>query len=171
MNVPTNRATSVPELHALASDYEEYRGWPRSYPHSPMIDETFSLTAPDAVALHAFKRAWLAAKTATSPDLARMQAMTACAKALLGDLAPEVEHAVDGFSGRSDASTYDSGSHVITLRGRLSIITFLHELTHARGFGEHGAVWWSVNAFRIVWPRAYAKLVNVPGTHVLRQGV
>ena len=161
--------TTVTAMHKAAVADELARGWGRGYPRTPMIDAAFTLTDTELVALRTFKAAWLAAKVATDVDAAQLAAIRTCAEALLGELAPEVERGA-ALTGRSDGSTYNP-AHIITLRGALSVITALHELTHARGYGEVGAVWWSVNAFRLVWPKAFAKLRNVPGTHVMRKVV
>ena len=56
---------------------------------------------------------------------------------------------------------------VITMRGRLSVVTFLHEFAHALGKDERGACRWSINLFRRVFPRQYARL-GADG-HVLRR--
>ena len=49
------------------------------------------------------------------------------------------------------------GRHWITLFDRLSVVTYLHEFAHARGYDERRAVRWSVNLFRRVFPRSYAR--------------
>jgi len=41
-------------------------------------------------------------------------------------------------------------------RSHLSVVSFLHEFSHARGFDERKAVRWSVNLFRRCFPRSYA---------------
>lgn len=52
---------------------------------------------------------------------------------------------------------YDPATHTIGLIGRLSIVTFLHEFAHARGMDERRACRWSINMFRRVFPRSYAR--------------
>ena len=59
----------------------------------------------------------------------------------------------------STASNYDPRTHKITMVGRLSIITFLHEFAHSQGKDETGAVNWSLSLFKRVFPRAFAKLI------------
>ena len=50
--------------------------------------------------------------------------------------------------GSSGSSNYRSHPfHRIELRGRFSVVTFLHEFAHAGGLGERGACRWSVNLF------------------------
>lgn len=60
----------------------------------------------------------------------------------------------DRFSG---ASCYRPAVHTITLAGRLSVVTFLHEFAHARGYDERQACRWSLNLFRRVFPRSFAR--------------
>jgi len=64
---------------------------------------------------------------------------------------------IDGsFSGRS---SYSRSENLITMRGKLSIITLLHELAHCiYGAGETQATRWSVNLYKRVYPEQYAKL-------------
>lgn len=68
------------------------------------------------------------------------------------------------FSGRS---SYTPVQHKITMRGNLSIITFLHEFGHAMGKDERQTCRWSINLFRKVFPKQYAKL-NAEG-HTLQR--
>ena len=76
---------------------------------------------------------------------------------------------IDGsFSGASSCARRGDGRPaVITMRGRLSVVTFLHEFAHALGKDERGACRWSINLFRQVFPRQYARL-RADG-HVLRR--
>ena len=85
--------------------------------------------------------------------------------------APELHfEGIDGsFSGASSCSRRSRGQPaVITMRGKLSVVTFLHEFAHALGKGERGACRWSINLFRRVFPRQFARL-RADG-HVLRRG-
>jgi hypothetical protein len=59
----------------------------------------------------------------------------------------------------SGSSFYEPGTHSITLQGKFSLITLLHEFGHARGFGEHGAVSFSTNLFSRVFPVSTGKLI------------
>ena len=65
---------------------------------------------------------------------------------------------IDGSS--SGSSHYIPALHRITLVGKLSAVTYLHEFAHARGMGERGACTWSINLFRKVFPQQYARLVG-----------
>lgn len=50
-------------------------------------------------------------------------------------------------------------AHVIVLRGRLSVITLLHEVAHLlHGPSERVAVAWSLAAFRATFPRSFSRL-------------
>ena len=75
---------------------------------------------------------------------------------------------IDGsFSGASSCRSRGAGQPAaITMRGNLSVVTFLHEFAHALGRNERGACRWSINLFRRVFPRQYARL-QADG-HVLR---
>jgi hypothetical protein len=61
--------------------------------------------------------------------------------------------------------SYQPLAHTITLSGKLSVVTYLHEFGHARGYGERGACRFSVNLFRRVFPRSYSRCR--PMGHVL----
>jgi len=76
---------------------------------------------------------------------------------------PEPALRFEGIDGSfSCASTCRRGRAgepaVITLRGRLSVVTYLHEFAHALGRGESGACRWSLNLFRRVFPAQFARL-------------
>ncbi|HLL87691.1 MAG TPA: hypothetical protein VK324_00145 [Tepidisphaeraceae bacterium] len=58
--------------------------------------------------------------------------------------------------------TTDSGSscfipamNTIVLRGRMSVVTYLHEFAHARGRNEREAARWSINLFRRCFPKSW----------------
>jgi hypothetical protein len=52
---------------------------------------------------------------------------------------------------------YDPDHHAIHLVGKLSLVTYLHEFGHARGYGERRACRFSINLFRRVFPRSFAR--------------
>ena len=54
------------------------------------------------------------------------------------------------------SSYYQPGTNAIVLCGRLSVVTYLHEFGHARGFDERQTCRWSINLFRRCFPRSYA---------------
>ena len=76
---------------------------------------------------------------------------------------------IDGnFSGASTCRRGRPGEPAaITLRGRLSVVTYLHEFAHALGRDERGACRWSINLFRRVFPEQYARLQT--DGHTLRR--
>ena len=39
----------------------------------------------------------------------------------------------------------------------LSVVTYLHEFAHSRGADERQACGWSINLFRRIFPRSYAR--------------
>ena len=61
----------------------------------------------------------------------------------------------------SGPSSYRPGTHTITLAGRLSVVTYLHEFAHARGADERRACRWSINLFRRCFPRSFARCRGV----------
>ena len=63
-----------------------------------------------------------------------------------------------GTSGRSH---YVRPLHRIVLVGRLSVVSYLHEFGHARGYGERMACKFSINIFKRVFPRSFSRLVQV----------
>ena len=63
-----------------------------------------------------------------------------------------------GTSGRSH---YVRALHRIVLVGKLSVVSFLHEFGHARGYGERMACKWSINLFRRIFPRRFSRLLQV----------
>jgi len=84
---------------------------------------------------------------------------------------PELRFAgIDGsFSGASSCRRRGAGRPaVITMRGKLSVVTFLHEFAHALGRDERGACRWSINLFGRVFPEQYTRL-HADG-HTLRRG-
>lgn len=66
----------------------------------------------------------------------------------------------------SGRSCFIPSMNVVILRGRLSVTTYLHELAHCRGMNERGAVAFSINLFRRVWPQQFARCTH--DRHMLR---
>ncbi len=60
--------------------------------------------------------------------------------------------------GSSGSSSYNPNTHTITIYGKFSVLTFLHEWGHVRGFDEVDTTYWSVNLFKRVFPVSYSKL-------------
>ncbi|MBA3776946.1 MAG: hypothetical protein H0X11_10975 [Betaproteobacteria bacterium] len=60
------------------------------------------------------------------------------------------------------ADCYIPGRREIRLHGgQLSVVTFLHEFGHARGFDERRTCRWSINLFRKCFPRSFARCRQV----------
>jgi hypothetical protein len=70
-------------------------------------------------------------------------------------------------SSDSGSSFYQPSADAITLTGKLSVVTYLHEFAHALGRDERGAVRWSVSLFRLCFPRSFARCVTAD--HMLRR--
>lgn len=71
----------------------------------------------------------------------------------------------NSHSGRSN---FNPALNVITLHGRLSVLTFLHEWGHVlKGSSEHKACVWSVNLFRRVFPANFDRLRDNARGHFL----
>lgn len=82
---------------------------------------------------------------------------------------PEPELAFGSLDGsHSGNSHYIPAFHRITLLGKLSVVTYLHEFAHSRGMGERGACRWSINLFRRCFPRSFARLAHA-GHMLVRQ--
>ena len=71
-----------------------------------------------------------------------------------------------GSSGASSCQSLPGRAAVITMRGRMSVVTFLHEFAHALGRDERGACRWSLNLFRRIFPVSFARLRHVGHTVV-----
>jgi hypothetical protein len=62
-------------------------------------------------------------------------------------------------TGDSGGSGYCPISHTITLVGKLSVITFMHEWGHIlRGHSEFEACRWSLRLFERCFPKSFARL-------------
>ncbi len=60
---------------------------------------------------------------------------------------------------RDGNGAYYPSRDCIVLTGRLSVVTYLHEFAHAAfGSCERKACRWSVNLFRRIFPRSFARL-------------
>lgn len=70
---------------------------------------------------------------------------------------------------KSGSSNYNLTTHMITMSGNLSIITFLHEYGHALQKGERSATAWSVNLFKRVFPNQFEKLDHSQHTLIRRR--
>lgn len=68
----------------------------------------------------------------------------------------------------SGSSCFIPSASAIVLRGRLSVVTYLHEFAHARGMNERQACRFSLNLFRRVFPQCWSR-VQFDG-HMVRVG-
>lgn len=72
----------------------------------------------------------------------------------------------------SGASNCNYSTHIITLKGRLSVLTFLHEVAHAL-FQDHNELHaheWSEQLFELAFPEQWAKLHRDENTRMLQRG-
>jgi hypothetical protein len=150
----TNYNMAIGALYQRARKHEKKQEWSRDYPKDAVLDDGFKLAPEVRKALMVFK--------ATNPYTCPNEKFLDGVQQLYVDLShyyeiptPLVRH-IGPWEGTSGSSYYTP--HSITLMGYRSIITALHEYTHARGYGETAAVWWSTNAFRLVWPSDFKKL-------------
>ena len=64
----------------------------------------------------------------------------------------------DVFTERPNGNgSYSPAMDHITLRGKISVVTYLHEFAHALGKDEFEACRWSINLFRRIFPRSYER--------------
>jgi len=75
---------------------------------------------------------------------------------------------IPGSSGSScfihpDHPMEQSEDGIIVMKGRLSVITFLHEWGHAIGCDQQGAQNYSMGLFKIAFPNSYGNLSNHDG--------
>lgn len=131
--------------------------YPRDYPATvaEVIDQNMKFR-PDALrAVHRFARTkpWRGSYTERR---ARFEALIRDLSAAYGISCPKV--VCDGRDGGdSGRSCYIPRLHSIVLRGRLSVVTTLHEFAHALGKDERAACRWSVNLFRRCFPRSWTR--------------
>lgn len=59
---------------------------------------------------------------------------------------------------------YCPATHLIRLVAKLSVVTYLHEFGHARGYDERRACRFSINLFRRTFPRSFARCIHVGHT-------
>jgi hypothetical protein len=137
---------NVPEDSNATSYMDQLLATPVTY-HEHIIE-----------ALKDFKRYH---KLGNESDALRLEGM----RALLNEVASNNGTVVPSLrmgnmdSGDSGTSYYDHDAHEIVMQGKLSIITFLHEIGHAvYGYDEHMARVWSINLFKKVYPKAFARL-------------
>ena len=67
----------------------------------------------------------------------------------------------------SGSSCFSPAADTITLKGKLSVVTYLHEFAHALGRDERGACRWSVNLFKRTFPVLFSRCQH--DGHTLRR--
>jgi len=137
----------------------------RNYPQSvdEVIDPGMTFRPGVLAAVYAFKRSYPWRGTLDerkSKFLTLHQALCA----VYGKRTILTFERIDG--GPSDDSSYCPATDTICLRGKLSVVTYLHEVAHALGRDERGAAKWSLNLFKRCFPRLFAN--SVKEGHVLR---
>lgn len=65
------------------------------------------------------------------------------------------------FVPSSGSSYYCPHSNELVMVGKWSVVTFLHEFGHARGFDERRTCRWSINLFRRIFPKSFARCEQV----------
>jgi len=68
----------------------------------------------------------------------------------------------DKKPGSSGLSYYNFLERKIVIKGRLSVITYLHELAHSLGCDQERAHNYAMGLFKICFPRSYESLAAVP---------
>jgi hypothetical protein len=159
---------TVEEVHEFTRAREQRHGFSRTYPRHPMIDMKFKLKKREVRVFNRFREAHPFRMSPDRREYASRWLVKELSKCY-GMPIPDVAWEGDGM-GDSGSSSYSRADHSITLRGHWSYITLLHEFAHSLGFGEEGAVWYSVNAFRRSYPSSFWRLKNEPGTHFLFNG-
>jgi hypothetical protein len=127
-----------------------------------ILDDRMTFRPAALRALRAFRRArpW----RGTAPErFAKLRALNTALADAYGIAEPLlVPFLIDATAESNGICRRQPGGRCeIILIGRLSVVTYLHEFGHARGFGERQATRWSVNLFRRIFPRSYARLQHV----------
>lgn len=138
------------------------------YPPSvnEVLDPKMKFKPAALKALRAFKRSkpW---RGTQGERINKFEKVVADLSAAYGIDAPEMDFTGINLAEDSGSSSYFPAFHAIFLRGRLSVVTLLHEFAHAMGKGEWEASRWSINVFRRIWPKQFAKC-RTEG-HILRR--
>lgn len=152
-----NAANALRFSRKAARGHEIRKKWPRAFVLvNDVLDVNFAAKADVRAALKRFRDE----RPFTLTDEAYLGAVSAVVRLLSAAYAipePAVWHS-GPWEGSSATSEYVESQHTMLLAGKVSVIAMLHTFAHARGYGEHAAVWWSLNAFRITWPEAYKRL-------------
>jgi hypothetical protein len=124
---------------------------------------TFKPAALRAVRMFARSKPWRGSIAQRKEMFRRLNRALAAA---YGIAEPRLVFAGVEAGAPSGRSSYRPLFHTITLAGRLSVVTYLHEFAHARGADERQACRWSINLFRRCFPRSFARCRAVGHTLV-----
>jgi hypothetical protein len=114
----------------------------------------FKPAALRAVQVFARSKPWRGTLARRKGKFCRLNGQLAAA---YGIAEPRLEFAGVEAGTPSCRSNYRPAAHTITLAGKLSVVTYLHEFGHARGFDERRTCRWSLNLFRRCFPRSFAR--------------
>jgi hypothetical protein len=134
------------------------------YPDNPMLDAEMKYKRETIKAVKKFKQTnpW---KGSREVRTMKFDALLAELKVIYNKPSLRCVYECQRPYFESFSSCYSPYDDLITMRGRFSVITFLHEFAHALGRDEYGAVKWSTNLFAKVFPEKMAALSN--SGHVL----
>lgn len=77
---------------------------------------------------------------------------------------------IDGTD--SGWSSHDPDRNEIVIRGRISVITYLHEFAHALlGYDEDAVRHWSLNLFKQIFPISFSKLVSCGNMYMKKENI
>jgi hypothetical protein len=143
----------------------------RNYPETVVEVLDDEITYPDE--LLCVMRIFAASKPWSGSIEARKRKFTDANRMMAEACGSEVPTLAFGVlnGGSSGSSYYSPGEHLITMTGKLSVVTFLHEFAHALSMDEQDACRWSINLFRRCFPRQYSRLVHVGHTLIRPQDV
>lgn len=136
------------------------RGNPYPRTVAEVLDDTITYRPAVLAAMRTFRRArpWVGTPRARG---AKLRALNDALALAYGIDAPRLRTG-------GTAASYSPGTHTITL-DRLSVVTFLHEFGHALGKNERQTCRWSINLFRRVFPRSFARL-RARGHMLIKEG-
>jgi hypothetical protein len=97
-------------------------------------------------------------KTWQGTDAERLAKFNECAAALAA--AYRFQAWTVALADAAHPASIDEEHHVLTV-DRLSVVTFLNFMGHARGHDAVGALRWSINIFRRCFPRSFARMRQV----------
>lgn len=124
------------------------------YPPDPLINPTLKFKNATIQAMKEFKRSRPYHGSNEEIQSKYLALFTQLKRIYGSSTRIELRHS----SGSSGGSYFSPLENKIVLSGRPSVVTFLHEFTHARGGGEYEATAWSVNLFIRIFPESIEKL-------------